>query len=149
MSLANYPITFPNSYSNTTVERFLSNFYRVSDEKPSADHDPYVDEFTSDAYLKIGPNEALGHADIGKLRENIWAVISGRKHRVFQVFPFSKDSDEVQELAIYGDVDYTNADGSTFSVEWTARFVLSVKGDVVKATDYRVFVGPKPTLVKV
>ena len=55
-NIASSPALSPNT-SNTLIS-FLESFYRISDDE--SQHDAYVDSFTKDATLIMGPKSAKG-----------------------------------------------------------------------------------------
>lgn len=55
-NIASSPALSPNT-SNKLIS-FLESFYRISDDE--SQHDAYVDSFTKDATLIMGPKSAKG-----------------------------------------------------------------------------------------
>jgi hypothetical protein len=130
-------IHYPQSYSNPTLDAFLVKFFQLSDLPPPATNDPYVEEFTDDAYVKVGPAEAVGKHNLVEYRKNSWVGIDKRHHVIDKVFPFSSSQDETQDIIVKGTVEYTR-DGSVSAVEFMSH--LMIKG--WKIAHYKVYISP-------
>ncbi|TEA15552.1 hypothetical protein C8034_v011280 [Colletotrichum sidae] len=72
----------PFSPTETAIDRDLRlrlrDFYRTSDNRDL--NERWLDFFTSDARVKIGPQEAEKHENLRQLRTEMWRPVSERKH---------------------------------------------------------------------
>lgn len=109
------------------LQQFVRDFYAASDVGPSG-HSAYVDLYTPETTLIMGPTEYKGHEGIRQFREAGWEKVATRKHVVGGIFLSPSKPDE--ELMLYGTVDYGMKDGtSKLGVEWAARMLLSKNDD--------------------
>ncbi|KAL3461510.1 hypothetical protein BJX64DRAFT_289304 [Aspergillus heterothallicus] len=118
---------------------FLSSFYQTSDTE--AQHDAYVDYFTPDATLHMGPKTAVGAEEIRKLRLGLWTHVASRKHTPVKVFFGGED-----EVMLYGIVRYVlrQGDGGEIEVPWAGRVVFDGfrEGGELKMKFYQVYLDP-------
>ncbi|KAF7589313.1 hypothetical protein BBP40_004466 [Aspergillus hancockii] len=122
----------PNSASMIS---FLESFYAISDTE--SQHDKYVESFTEDATLIMGPKVANGPKEILNLRHGLWAHVKLRKHYPTRVY-FSGE----RELMLYGTVRYVlKADpGNEVEVPWAGRVVFGEdEGNGSKMEFYQVY----------
>ncbi|CAI7619601.1 unnamed protein product [Penicillium viridicatum] len=115
---------------------FMEDFYRTSDTESL--HDKYVQSFTEDATLIMGPKEAKGASEILPLRHGLWTHVASRRHTPTQIF-FGGDD----EIMLYGGVNYrlkANPDNDVY-VPWAGRVVFAPqKGDEdIKMQFYQVY----------
>lgn len=115
---------------------FMEDFYRTSDNRFL--HDKYVQSFTEDATLIMGPKEAKGATDIFLLRHSLWTHVASRRHTPTQMY-FGGDD----EIMLYGGVNYrlkANPDDDVY-VPWAGRVVFAPqKGDEdIKMQFYQVY----------
>ncbi|RJE20741.1 hypothetical protein PHISCL_06936 [Aspergillus sclerotialis] len=98
---------------------FLKSFYGISDTESR--HEDYVDSFTPDATLIMGPKTAKGTDEIRTLRHGLWTHVSSRRHFPERVY-FGGDD----ELMLYGTVKYVlKADlENEVTVPWAGRVVF-------------------------
>ncbi|KAM0483247.1 hypothetical protein ACHAPX_002697 [Trichoderma viride] len=128
-----YPIH--DSLPDPEIRTFITNFYRISDKQDL--NELWVDQFTEDAQIAVGPAKATGREDIRTMRNGMWSVVQERSHTVHKVFPgqFSESADSKREceLMLYGDVSYKTKDGAANTVAWaghgTVRKVQSEDGN--------------------
>lgn len=131
-NITSSPALSPNA-SNKMIS-FLESFYRTSDDE--SQHDAYVDSFTKDATLIMGPKTAKGSDEIRTLRHGLWTHVASRKHTPTKIF-FGGDD----ELMLYGTVKYTlraNPEGQV-EVPWAGRVVFGEEG---KMKFYQVYLDP-------
>ncbi|KAL2848108.1 hypothetical protein BJY01DRAFT_163053 [Aspergillus pseudoustus] len=117
-----YEITPSQSLSPQTAPRilsFLSSFYQTSDTE--SQHNAYVDYFTPDATLHMGPKTAVGTEEIRELRLGLWTHVVSRKHTPVKVFFGGED-----EVMLYGIVRYVlrQGDGGEVEVPWAGRVIF-------------------------
>ncbi|CAI7653553.1 unnamed protein product [Penicillium pancosmium] len=118
---------------------FMEDFYRTSDTESL--HEKYVQSFTEDATLIMGPKEAKGASEILPLRHGLWAHVASRKHTPSRIF-FGGEN----EIMLYGGVNYRlKADtGKDVYVPWAGRVVFAPEkdGEGVKMQFYQVYLDP-------
>ncbi|KAJ5219128.1 uncharacterized protein N7498_001227 [Penicillium cinerascens] len=123
----------------TAIVEFMEDFYRTSDTESL--HEKYVQSFTDDATLIMGPKEAKGSSEILPLRHGLWAHVASRKHSPQRIF-FSGDN----EIMLYGGVNYRlKADPERdVYVPWAGRavFAPAKEGEAVKMEFYQVYLDP-------
>ncbi|CAP94472.1 hypothetical protein E8E15_003687 [Penicillium rubens] len=115
---------------------FMEDFYRTSDTEPL--HEKYVQSFTEDATLIMGPKEAKGASAILTLRHGLWTHVASRRHTPTQIY-FGGDD----EIMLYGGVNYrlkADPDNEVY-VPWAGRVVFAPqKGDEdIKMRFYQVY----------
>ncbi|KAJ9485665.1 hypothetical protein VN97_g7703 [Penicillium thymicola] len=115
---------------------FMEDFYRTSDNESL--HDKYVQSFTEDATLIMGPKEAKGASEILHLRHGLWTHVASRRHTPTQIY-FGGDD----EIMLYGGVNYrlkATPDNDVY-VPWAGRVVFAPqKGDEdIKIQFYQVY----------
>ncbi|KAJ5724282.1 hypothetical protein N7488_002317 [Penicillium malachiteum] len=122
------------------IVEFMNNFYRISDTEEL--HEKYVESFTEDANLIMGPKEAKGTDGIRTLRHGLWTHVASRKHTPTRIF-FSGEN----EIMVYGGVNYrlkANPENDVY-VPWAGRVVFDLgeksKGEV-KMQFYQVYLDP-------
>jgi hypothetical protein len=127
------------------VQLFIRNFYAASDVGP-AGHKEYVNFYTPDTLLVMGPTEFEGQEGVLRFREAGWKDVATRKHTVKGTFIDAKSSpmtiNAVPQVMLYGTVDYGMKDGtSKDGIEWAARMhlVKTEKGDL-KLKFYQVYI---------
>lgn len=120
--------------SNKQLKSFVDGFYKQSDTKPPVQGDEYVNYFTPEATLIMGPNLAKGSDEIRQLRQSIWASVSKRHHVVHNVAAVN-DTD----ILINGDVDYVLNDGSSSTKSWAAYIEFESPAQE-KMKYYRVYI---------
>ncbi|KAI9375726.1 hypothetical protein BJX61DRAFT_539597 [Aspergillus egyptiacus] len=138
-----YKISTSASLSPTTstaLVSFMESFYAISDTE--SQHDAYVDSFTPDATLIMGPKTAHGADEIRALRHGLWTHVASRKHFPERIY-FGGDN----ELMLYGSVRYVlrRDPGNEVEVPWAGRVVFDVKegGEGgVKMRFYQVYLDP-------
>ncbi|OJK02797.1 hypothetical protein ASPACDRAFT_113135 [Aspergillus aculeatus ATCC 16872] len=119
---------------------FLESFYRTSDTESA--HDQYVQNFTEDATLIMGPKTAKGRDEIRTLRHGLWTHVASRKHTPERVY-FGGEG----ELMLYGTVKYVlrNDPGNEVEVPWAGRVVFggedTEEGDL-RMRFYQVYLDP-------
>ncbi|EHK16626.1 uncharacterized protein TRIVIDRAFT_131611, partial [Trichoderma virens Gv29-8] len=127
------------------IRTFISNFYKISDNQEA--NALWVDQFTKDAHVAIGPGKADGAEELRTMREGMWSVVAERKHTVTQVFPgrFNDTEDSKGcELMLHGDVAYKTKDGNSSTIPWAGHGVLRKVRDEAgeeawKFAQYRVY----------
>ncbi|KAJ5924232.1 hypothetical protein N7466_008419 [Penicillium verhagenii] len=121
------------------IVSFMQDFYRTSDTESL--HEKYVESFTDDATLIMGPKEAKGTDAIRPLRHGLWTHVASRKHTPTRIF-FGGEN----EIMLYGGVNYRlKADPETdVYIPWAGRVVFAPqKGDEgVKMQFYQVYLDP-------
>ncbi|KAJ5586954.1 uncharacterized protein N7459_002719 [Penicillium hispanicum] len=118
---------------------FLEDFYRTSDTESL--HEKYVESFTDDATLIMGPKEATGADAILALRHSLWTHVASRKHTPTHIF-FGGEN----EVMLYGGVNYilkANPESDVY-VPWAGRVVFAPHkdGERVKMQFYQVYLDP-------
>ncbi|KAL4965890.1 uncharacterized protein BDV14DRAFT_199661 [Aspergillus stella-maris] len=115
---------------------FMEKFYSISDDETQ--HDAYVDSFTDDATLIMGPKTAKGKDEILPLRHGLWTHVARRKHTPRKIFFGGED-----ELMLYGTVKYVLKkdveSGTETEVEWAGRVLFGEGG---KMRFYQVYLDP-------
>ncbi|KAL4793600.1 hypothetical protein BDV19DRAFT_214509 [Aspergillus venezuelensis] len=115
---------------------FMEKFYSISDDETQ--HEAYVDSFTDDATLIMGPKTAKGKDEILPLRHGLWTHVARRKHTPTKIFFGGED-----ELMLYGTVRYVLKkdveSGTETEVEWAGRVVF---GEGEKMRFYQVYLDP-------
>ncbi|KAL4922707.1 hypothetical protein BDW62DRAFT_1701 [Aspergillus aurantiobrunneus] len=113
---------------------FMKTFYSISDTE--SQHDAYVDSFTKDATLIMGPKTAKGADEIRALRHGLWTHVASRKHAPTRIY-FGGEN----ELMLYGTVKYVLRADPTGEVQipWAGRVVF---GDEGKMKFYQVYLDP-------
>ncbi|KAH6990181.1 hypothetical protein EDB80DRAFT_882189 [Ilyonectria destructans] len=78
---------WPAATLNNGVKDLITKFYQLADSKqPDAGARMASEVFSKDATL-LSPNGTFqGSSEIAKSRDNAWAVVNLREHRVLQVF---------------------------------------------------------------
>lgn len=66
----------------------------------------------------------------------MWEKVATRKHKPIKVFPFGPNADEVM---LYGTVDYGKKDGTSATVDWSARAHLLKDDSEMKMDFYQVY----------
>jgi hypothetical protein len=134
-----YEITTNPTLSPSTAPRiltFLSSFYETSDTE--SQHDAYVEYFTRDATLHMGPKRAVGTEEIRQLRLGLWTHVASRKHTTVKVF-FGGE----HEVMLYGIVRYVlrQGDGGEVEVPWAGRVVFDgvKEGQELRMKFYQVY----------
>ncbi|KAL4778577.1 hypothetical protein BJX76DRAFT_352496 [Aspergillus varians] len=125
------PLSPPNAPSMIS---FMESFYRISDTE--SQHDDYVNSFTKDATLIMGPKTATGADEIRTLRLGLWTHVASRKHAPTKIY-FGGEN----ELMLYGTVRYVlraDPEGEV-QVPWAGRVVF---GDEGKMSFYQVYLDP-------
>ncbi|KAL7789870.1 hypothetical protein V8C37DRAFT_190051 [Trichoderma ceciliae] len=139
-----YPVT--GNLPDPEIRTFITNFYRISDG-PDA-NELWVNQFTKDARVAIGPGKASGYEELRTMREGMWSIVQERKHTVAKVFPGrfgeAADGGKECELMLYGDVAYKTKDGNSSTVPWAGHGILrKVRDDdgdeEWKFAEYRVY----------
>ncbi|KAJ5163425.1 uncharacterized protein N7500_005255 [Penicillium coprophilum] len=115
---------------------FMEDFYRTSDTESL--HEKYVQYFTQDATLIMGPKEAKGASAILTLRQGLWTHVASRRHTPVQIYFGSDD-----EIMLYGGVNYrlkANPDNDVY-VPWAGRVVFAPQkeDDNIKMQFYQVY----------
>ncbi|KAJ5514281.1 hypothetical protein N7463_003833 [Penicillium fimorum] len=115
---------------------FMEDFYCTSDTESL--HEKYVQSFTEDATLIMGPKEAKGTSAILTLRHGLWTHVASRRHTPMQIY-FGSDN----EIMLYGGVNYrlkADPDNDVY-VPWAGRVVFAPqKGDEdIKMQFYQVY----------
>ncbi|KAJ5468394.1 hypothetical protein N7475_006146 [Penicillium sp. IBT 31633x] len=115
---------------------FLEDFYRTSDTESL--HEKYVQSFTEDATLIMGPKEAKGASAILSLRHGLWTHVASRRHTPARIY-FGGDD----EIMLYGGVNYrlkTDPENDVY-VPWAGRVVFAPQkeGEEVKMQFYQVY----------
>lgn len=163
--MSNYIPTAPDGWSPTSdtakqLEKFISNFYRVSDD-PDKDNE-WVDFFAEDATVVMGSEKetATGRdgenpittcvhlvlkrrrltqdvptPEILQLRKKMWESVKSRKHTVTKVFPGMFDG--VVDFMLFGSVAYVLESGERSGVNWAARGELILEEDSDGESRYR------------
>ncbi|KAL4927965.1 uncharacterized protein BDV17DRAFT_265075 [Aspergillus undulatus] len=130
---SNPSLSPPNAFAMIS---FMESFYKISDTE--SEHDAYVDSFTPDATLIMGPKTATGKDEIRPLRHGLWTHVASRKHTPTKIF-FGGDD----ELMLYGTVKYVLRKdvetGTETEVEWAGRVVFGEGG---KMRFYQVYLDP-------
>ncbi|KAL4941461.1 hypothetical protein BDV06DRAFT_179840 [Aspergillus oleicola] len=115
---------------------FMENFYSISDDE--SQHSAYVDSFTDDATLIMGPKTAKGKDEILSLRHSLWTHVASRKHMPKKIF-FGGE----EELMLFGTVRYVLRkdveSGTETEVEWAGRVVFGEGG---RLRFYQVYLDP-------
>ncbi|KAJ5960243.1 uncharacterized protein N7479_007393 [Penicillium vulpinum] len=115
---------------------FMEDFYRTSDTESL--HEKYVQSFTEDATLIMGPKEAKGASEILTLRHGLWTHVVSRQHVPTRIY-FGGDD----EIMLYGGVNYrlkTNPDNDVY-VPWAGRVVFAPqkRDEDIKMQFYQVY----------
>lgn len=116
---------YPENFSDVT-QKFITDFFGISDTAPpppSAGEDPYVTTFTPEGQLKMGATHKTGWAEIGELRQGMWAHVATRHHVVSQVFAHSP-----ADVFLEGTVEYGLKNGRRVTVEWASHMRFEKKG---------------------
>lgn len=100
------------------IYKFLTEFYKCSDTKPALP-DPYLDFFTSDATVIMGPNKVDGSSEITEMRKKMWLSVTKRHHVFNDVAPLSET-----ELLVTGTVEYDLINGKTLTTPWAGKIVF-------------------------
>ncbi|KAJ5758941.1 hypothetical protein N7520_006097 [Penicillium odoratum] len=121
------------------IVNFMQDFYRTSDTESL--HDKYVESFTSDATLIMGPKEGKGSDAIRTIRHGLWTHVASRKHTPTRIF-FSGEN----EIMLYGGVNYrlkANPENDVY-IPWAGRVVFAPQqeSEVVKMQFYQVYLDP-------
>ncbi|KAL2871100.1 uncharacterized protein BJX67DRAFT_377703 [Aspergillus lucknowensis] len=116
---------------------FMESFYSTSDTESK--HDAYVEYFTPDATLIMGPKTAKGTEEIRALRHGLWTHVASRKHTPVRIY-FGAEN----ELMLYGVVRYVlREDGGTeVEVPWAGRVVFEAEGERLRMKLYQVYLDP-------
>ncbi|KAL5092684.1 hypothetical protein Trisim1_001238 [Trichoderma cf. simile WF8] len=138
-----YPV--PDGLPDAEIRTFITNFFKISD-RPEL-NDKWLEQFTEDARVAIGPGKANGQEELRTMREGMWSVVAERKHTVTKVFPgrFNNNEDSKgAELMLHGDVAYKTKDGNSSTVPWAGHAILKkvqAEGgeEVWKLSEYRVY----------
>jgi hypothetical protein len=128
---ASYP---PNLSVDPGIVSFFEKFYEISDTPPA--HEDYADSFADDATFQVGIKQVKGKADILKMRQGMWEVVTSRKHTIYKVFPYGE---KATEFMLYGKVQYGFKDGRETSVEWAARAEMTNDGGKWRFRFYQVY----------
>ncbi|KAJ5894115.1 hypothetical protein N7495_005806 [Penicillium taxi] len=134
-----YKITYDKSLAPpraAALVAFMEDFYRTSDNESL--HEEYVNSFTSNATLIMGPKEAKGSSEILPLRHGLWTHVVSRKHTPTHIF-FGGEN----EIMLYGGVVYrlrANPDADSY-VPWAGRVVFAPEkeGEGPKMQFYQVY----------
>ncbi|GAB1320626.1 hypothetical protein MFIFM68171_10836 [Madurella fahalii] len=119
-----YPDNIP---TESSVKRFITNFFAVSDTPDSIDE--WVSYFRDDATVIMGNDIAKGKQEIRKLRLRMWKDVEERKHRLVKVFPGSFNAGRTvvaamneAEFMLFGAVAYRLRNGGGDSaVDWAGH----------------------------
>ncbi|RAL09974.1 uncharacterized protein BO97DRAFT_407284 [Aspergillus homomorphus CBS 101889] len=136
-----YQITTEGTLSPPTapgIISFLESFYRTSDTESA--HEQYVQNFTEDATLIMGPKVAKGRDEILPLRHSLWTHVASRKHTPEKVY-FGGD----REVMLYGTVKYVlrNDPGNEVEVPWAGRVVFDEEESAgLRMRFYQVYLDP-------
>ncbi|KAL4871577.1 hypothetical protein BDV12DRAFT_164000 [Aspergillus spectabilis] len=116
---------------------FLESFYSISDTESR--HDAYVDSFTENATLIMGPKSAKGKDEIFTLRHGLWTHVASRKHTPERIY-FGGEN----ELMLYGTVRYVLKSQPEGEVEvpWAGRVVFEEVEGGLKMGFYQVYLDP-------
>ncbi|KAJ5784648.1 uncharacterized protein N7503_009860 [Penicillium pulvis] len=121
------------------IVSFMQDFYRTSDTESM--HEKYVENFTGDATLIMGPKEAKGTDAIRTIRHGLWTHVASRKHTPTRIF-FGGEN----EIMLYGGVNYRlKADPENdVYVPWAGRVVFAPQqeGEGIKMHFYQVYLDP-------
>ncbi|GMK55619.1 hypothetical protein CspeluHIS016_0206750 [Cutaneotrichosporon spelunceum] len=108
-----------NDSISPKVVSLVNRLYAASDVGPVG-HQHYVDLYTPDATLVMGPSTFNGHEAILGWRQKGWEAVSGRTHVCQGVFA-GKNPNEVM---MYGTVTYDMKDGTRKEgIEWSAHLL--------------------------
>ncbi|KAL5337675.1 hypothetical protein BJX70DRAFT_399491 [Aspergillus crustosus] len=124
----------PNS---SAIISFLESFYSISDTESR--HDDYVNSFTQNATLIMGPKTARGKDEILPLRKGLWTHVASRKHTPERVY-FGGEN----EVMLYGTVKYVlkaQPEGEV-EVPWAGRVVFESGEEGLKMGFYQVYLDP-------
>ncbi|KAL2826836.1 hypothetical protein BDW59DRAFT_61231 [Aspergillus cavernicola] len=115
---------------------FMESFYSISDTE--SQHSAYVNSFTPDATLIMGPKTAHGADEILTLRNGLWTHVASRKHTPSRIY-FGADN----ELMLHGVVRYVlkKSPGEEVEVEWAGRVVFDMEGEL-RMRFYQVYLDP-------
>lgn len=130
--------TYSCQFLAESVEKlssFLTKFYKTSDTKPLG-KDPYVDFFTPDAQVFIGPTEVCGTDEIAEMRRNIWTSVVKRHHEFQDVAHITET-----EVMVTGTVEYGLVNGKRVNSLWAAKLVFE-SPDYKRMAYYRVYLDP-------
>ncbi|KAJ5994218.1 hypothetical protein N7451_009942 [Penicillium sp. IBT 35674x] len=121
------------------IVSFMQDFYRTSDTESL--HEKYVESFTSDATLIMGPKKAKGTDAIRTIRHGLWTHVASRKHTPTRIF-FGGEN----EIMLYGGVNYRlKADPENdVYVPWAGRVVFAPQqeSEDIKMHFYQVYLDP-------
>ncbi|KAL2022341.1 hypothetical protein VTK56DRAFT_5739 [Thermocarpiscus australiensis] len=118
-----------NVTTDSSVKRFISSFYEVSDSPDKTDE--WLSFFDDEATVMIGNDVAKGKKEIRKLRRQMWRDVEGRKHRLVKVFPASFSgvaSLNEAEFMLFGAVAYRMKDGGDAAAGWAGHAQLRRDG---------------------
>jgi len=119
------------------IPAFFTNFYAVSDDPSSEAHRAYAGALTRTATLVMGSRTVSGYDDIYQLRVSLWSgPVVKRKHTLYKIFPFGKDSNEVM---LYGKVEYALKNGKDVTVDWAGRALMVEEEGELKMSLYQVY----------
>ncbi|KAJ5256570.1 hypothetical protein N7478_012674 [Penicillium angulare] len=119
------------------IVAFMNDFYNTSDNEEL--HERYVQSFTDNATLIMGPKEAKGTDAIRTLRHGLWTHVATRKHAPTRIF-FSGEN----EIMLYGGVNYrlkANQENDVY-VPWAGRVVFDLGKEGIKMQFYQVYLDP-------
>ncbi|KAK6454895.1 uncharacterized protein RJT20DRAFT_53214 [Scheffersomyces xylosifermentans] len=122
---------------NAELHRFITDFYKVSDVKPPAENDPYLDYFVESATVIMASNKFEGSNAIAGMRHGMWTYVTKRHHVALNVATVVEDKDYL----INGYVDYTLTNGKELRSEWAA-FARFSSEDKSKMEFYQVYLDP-------
>ncbi|KAH8806144.1 putative fungal-specific transcription factor [Xylogone sp. PMI_703] len=119
------------------IQKFISKFYEVSDNPEL--NEVWVDCFTKDAEVTMGPDGGKGKKELHGLRSRVWSVVASRKHTVTKVFPSWFGGSQEYEVMLFGEVARRKKDGSSGVFSWAGHAVLKKGVEDWKFSYYRVW----------
>jgi len=120
--------------------RFFKHYYEVSDDSKALDE--WVDLYTDDAIVIMGPVPTVGAKKITQLREKILAgfgtAYSRMDHKCDNVYYLAGDPNEVM---LHGRIDYFLLNGKELlDVPWAVKARFRVVDGKLKMSYYEVFI---------
>ncbi|OLN93904.1 hypothetical protein CCHL11_03369 [Colletotrichum chlorophyti] len=108
----------PFSSNETAIDRDLRlrirDFYRTSDNRDL--NERWLQFFTPDAKVRVGPQAAETHENIRNLRAEMWSSVSARKHWITSAI--GSRTEGVVHVMMKGGVKRRGLDGVDAAFSW-------------------------------
>ncbi|KAL0931870.1 uncharacterized protein CTRU02_212823 [Colletotrichum truncatum] len=129
----------PFSPNETAIDRDLRlrirDFYRTSDNKDL--NDRWLEFFTPDAKVKIGPQEAEKHDCLRQLRTEMWSPVSARKHWITSAI--GSVTEHGVHVMLKGGVKRKGLDGNESTFSWAGSAAWAKYNGEWRMGTYRVW----------